>query len=358
MSKADELGGSSAFSQARTVRSTRRSTFEATIGGGSAATDALTDLPVTLISDNPDNPRDHLRNLEEIVQTVREVGILLPIVVATIDAYLAKRPERAGDLAAGAQYLVVDGHRRLEAARQTGLATIPVRVDDARVATDQALLEAAFVANYHRDDMTDLEEATALQQLVDFYKSQTKAARRLGIPQGTLSTKLSLLKLSPELQADLLTGARKVEHVRNLGKLAPEDQKQKADQRAEVAAAKRSAPSTRVEKTSPAPAPTPETSQNPESEYHGVIIPESPHPPARSSQSEEPVELSVTDQEEPGESGHPGDSASAVKTPLPHVITTAAMPWGDPESVALIAQQWMTEENLTTLAKLLGDRLP
>ncbi|GGP84268.1 hypothetical protein GCM10010247_67090 [Streptomyces calvus] len=71
-----------------------------------------------------------------------------------------------------------------------GLATIPVRVDDARVSTDETLLEAAFVANYHSDDMTDLEEAHALQQLVEYYGSQTKAAKRLGIPQATISSKL------------------------------------------------------------------------------------------------------------------------------------------------------------------------
>ncbi|MEU2718520.1 ParB/RepB/Spo0J family partition protein [Streptomyces sp. NPDC007205] len=230
MSKADKLGTGSAFGAAATARSSRRDAIESTIGAQAAATAAITDLPVTLISDNPDNPRNHLRNLEETVQTVREVGVLIPIVVATVDAYLYDRPDRDSDIDDGAQYIVVDGHRRLEAARRVGMATIPVRVDNARVATDEALLEAAFIANYHRDDMTDLEEAHALQSLVDYYGSQTKASKRLGIPQNTISSKLSLLKLSPELQKDLVNGERTVEHVRNLGKLSPEEQK-KADER-------------------------------------------------------------------------------------------------------------------------------
>ncbi|MGS2592086.1 ParB/RepB/Spo0J family partition protein [Streptomyces hebeiensis] len=357
MSKADTLGGSSAFGRARTARSSRRSAIENTVGGATAATAAITELPVTVISDNPDNPRDHLRNLEETVQSVREVGVLLPIVVATVDAYLAKRPGRAAELEDGSQYLVVDGHRRLEAARQVGHATIPVRVDDARVATDEALLEAAFVANYHRDDMTDLEEATALQQLVDFYGSQTKAAKRLGIPQGTLSTKLSLLKLSPELQADLLTGTRKVEHVRNLGKLSPEEQKQKADERA-VSAARRSAPQT---KTVP-----PTASAESGSDYHGVIIPGNPSPLAGQAQPTAPAMSSAERQgsssnaessmPEPATRSEPRTPAATTKPALPTLVTKGAIPWGDPEEVANIAQEWMTPENFAALAKILNDR--
>lgn len=264
MSKADQLGRGAAFGKAAGARSSRREAFDHALKGDHA-TAALAELPVTLISENPDNPRNHLRNLDETLETVRELGIILPIVVATADAYLRDRPDRADDLDPGAQYVVVDGHRRLECARRIGLATIPVRVDNARVATDEALLEAAFVANYHRDDMTDLEEAHALKALVDYYGSQTKAAKRLGIPQNTISSKLSLLKLSPELQKDLVTGVRKVEHVRNLGRLSPGEQKAKADERAQAAPAK---PTAR------------DTAHAGPADYHGVIIPEAP-PAAR-----------------------------------------------------------------------------
>ncbi|MFJ3140241.1 ParB/RepB/Spo0J family partition protein [Streptomyces sp. NPDC086843] len=272
MSKADTLGSAPAFGAARGARSSRRNLIDQTIAGEESAAATITELPVTLISDNPDNPRNHLRNLDETVQSVREVGIIIPIAVATVDAYLRNRSDRADDLDNGAQYIVVDGHRRLEAARRVGMATIPVRVDNGRVATDEALLEAAFVANYHRDDMTDLEEAHALKALVDYYGSQTKAAKRLGIPQNTISSKLSLLKLTPELQKDLVTGVRKVEHVRNLGKLSPEEQKAKADERAEAARKKaENQPQERVERSA-GPA-----------EYHGVIIPETSAAPVMPS---------------------------------------------------------------------------
>ncbi|MGW0345971.1 ParB/RepB/Spo0J family partition protein [Streptomyces anthocyanicus] len=278
MSKADTLGSAPAFGAARGVRSSRRNLIDQTIAGEESTTAAITELPVTLISDNPDNPRNHLRNLDETVQSVREVGLIIPIAVATVDAYLRNRSDRAGDLDDGAQYIVVDGHRRLEAARRVGLATIPVRVDNGRVATDESLLEAAFVANYHRDDMTDLEEAHALKSLVDYYGSQTKAAKRLGIPQNTISSKLSLLKLAPELQKDLVTGARKVEHVRNLGKLSAEEQRAKADERAEAARIKAEAQTRPVVERSAGPA-----------DYHGVIIPETPADPATSPAAAPPT---------------------------------------------------------------------
>ena len=272
MSKADTLGPAPSFGA---VRSARRNAISKI--GGEDTTAAITELPVTVVSENPDNPRNHLRSLDETVDSVRELGVILPIVVATVEAYLHDRPDRAGDLDDGAQYVVVDGHRRLEASRRVGLAVIPVRVDNARVATDEALLEAAFVANYHRDDMTDLEEAHALKQLVEYYGSQTKAAKRLGIPQGTISSKLSLLKLSPELQKDLMAGERKVEHVRNLGKLAPEEQRAKADERAAVARQNTQAPPAQAQPG--APSEEQGRTAGP-ADYHGVIIPGEPTGPA------------------------------------------------------------------------------
>lgn len=237
MTKKDQLGRGSSFGSAATTRSARRTAIDQTIrGDGAANTATITDLPVPVISGNPENPRDHLRNLNDTIESVREVGVILPIIVSTVDAFLRGRPHRTDDLDEGTQYVVVDGHRRLEAARQVGLATIPVRVDDSYVTTDEKLLEAAFIANYHREDMTDLEEANALAQLVKHYGgSQTKTCKRLSISPSTLSSKLSLLKLSPELQKDLMTGERKVEHVRNLSKLPPAQQKTKADERAEAA---------------------------------------------------------------------------------------------------------------------------
>lgn len=342
MSKADTLGEAPAFGAARTARSSRRDAIDRTIGGEGVATAALTELPVTLISENPDNPRNHLRNLDETVETVREVGILLPIVVATTDAYLRDRPGRAEDLDAGAKYIVVDGHRRLEAARRVGLATIPVRVDNARVATDEALLEAAFVANYHRDDMTDLEEAHALKSLVDYYGSQTKAAKRLGIPQNTISSKLSLLKLTPELQKDLVTGTRVVEHVRNLGKLSPQEQVARADERAQAARRKPDTP----------PAAPPARESGP-ADYHAVIIPDrDPAPGAVSPPTaSRPAPEAIPDpRTHPSTAPAPAASTPASEpstVPVPADGQTKAprlFPYDDPKTSLHLCHQKMDHE--------------
>ncbi|WP_329595791.1 ParB/RepB/Spo0J family partition protein (plasmid) [Streptomyces sp. NBC_01005] len=240
MSKAKNLGAGSSFAQARPI-SARRAAIGAATGVPTAGVPDPTELALNLISQNPDNPREELRDLEGLAESIAEIGLVNAVTVASIEAYLEERPHRAADLDEGARYIVVDGHRRLAAARLAGAAKIRVSVDNALVSTDEALLEAAFVANVHRDDMNPLEQAQALRTLVDFYGSQTKAAKRLGIAQSTISSKLSVLDLDPQLQADLVEGRRKIEHVRNLSKLPPDEQRQQADARAAAGVQRRSA---------------------------------------------------------------------------------------------------------------------
>jgi ParB family chromosome partitioning protein len=232
-SKADKLGTGTSFGRAPAVSARR-----AAIAAVSAAptTGVLPhELKLNLISANPDNPREALNNIREVADTFESVGQLTAITVATVEAYLKERPQQYGQLEAGAEYVVVDGHRRVAAARLLEWDTIRVMVDDAQVVSDERLLEAAFIANTQRDDMSDLEQAAALQKLVAFHGSQSRTAKRLGISQAVISQRLSLLSLSAELQADLNAGVRKVEHVRGLSRLSPEEQKAKADERAAAA---------------------------------------------------------------------------------------------------------------------------
>ncbi|MDV9190018.1 ParB/RepB/Spo0J family partition protein [Streptomyces sp. SR27] len=234
MSKAKNLGAGVSFAQARPI-SARRAAIGAATDAPTVGVPDPTELPLNLISQNPDNPREELRDLDGLADSIREIGLVNAITVATIEAYLAARPERAESIDVGARYIVVDGHRRLEATRRAGAQAIRVSVNNNLVATDEALLEAAFVANVHRDDMNPIEQAHALEKLVEFYGSQNKAAKRLGIGQSTISSKLSILELAPALQADLIEGRRTIEHVRNLSKLTPEEQQAKADARAAAA---------------------------------------------------------------------------------------------------------------------------
>ncbi|MEU5810985.1 ParB/RepB/Spo0J family partition protein [Streptomyces sp. NPDC047718] len=208
---------------------------------------APSELALEHISANPENPRETLGDLEGLIGSLREVGQVTAITVATINAYLDGRPDRHGELEPGARFVVVDGHRRLAAAREAGFSTLKVTVNDAFAATDETLLEAAFVANAQREDLTEIEEAHALQRLVQHYGSQHKVAKRLGLTQPYVSQRISLLSLAPDLQADLVEGRRKVEHVRGLAKLSHSDQRATADaRRAEVPAARRERPNVPV----------------------------------------------------------------------------------------------------------------
>ncbi|WP_329404970.1 ParB/RepB/Spo0J family partition protein [Streptomyces melanogenes] len=239
-SKAKNLGAGSSFGQARAV-SARRAAIGAVTDAPTAGVPDPTELPVGRISQNPDNPREQLRDLEGLADSIREIGLVNAITIASVEAYLRERPDRADDLDPDTRYIVIDGHRRLAAAKLAGVPTVRVSVDNALVSTDEALLEAAFVANVHRDDMNPLEQANALKKLVEFYGSQNRAAKRLGIAQSTISSKLSVLDLTPELQADLVEGRRKVEHVRNLSKYTAEQQREQADARAAASEERREA---------------------------------------------------------------------------------------------------------------------
>ncbi|MFJ2279179.1 ParB/RepB/Spo0J family partition protein [Streptomyces sp. NPDC087866] len=336
---------SSAFDRAGHARSARRQQIDKMVGQPEVSSG--TELPVELISQNPDNPRDHMRDLDDLAQSVREVGVVNAITVATVDAYLRERPTQADRLDPGTTHIVVDGHRRLEASRRAGKTTIKATVDDRYVSTDEALLEAAFISNYHNDGMTELEEASALEKLVKFYGNQSKAAKRLGMAQSTISTKLSYLKLSGELQADLAAGRRPAEQVRNLGKLPPEEQRARADERA--AEARRLASATAEARTTPFKA-------QPQPEYHAVIIDSAEEQPGQRKQQVSP---------EPPASQAPPRNGTEVPEPRP--APAAASPeeaesdrptWSLPnvtweELADRLVEDWPAEDRHRLTTKLL-----
>ncbi|MTE22536.1 ParB/RepB/Spo0J family partition protein [Streptomyces sp. TRM43335] len=348
-SKAAKLGAGASFGRARPV-SARRAAIGAATGVPTEGVPDPTELPVEVISHNPDNPRDHLRDLDDLTQSIRELGVINAITVARVDAYLKERPDRADDLDDGAKYVVVDGHRRLEGSRRAGKTTIKVMVDDARVATDESLLESAFVANFHRDDMTDLEQAHALEALVKFYGSQTKAAQRLGISQANISSKLSLLKLSPELQADLAGGRRQVEHVRNLGKLSPEEQRAAADARA-AEARKRA-----EQRRAAAHEPTVDTSATTEpataGDYHAVISEET-GPTDRHPRTDAPEAADGRRLPQRDATAVPAQPRRAEDRATEERIT---VPWHDVHAVAHLIQEHMSPAERARLIDLLQSR--
>ncbi|MFF0142371.1 ParB/RepB/Spo0J family partition protein [Streptomyces sp. NPDC005227] len=278
---------------------------------------AATVVPTADVTFNPDNPRDDLGDVSDLAASLSEVGQLVAITIATTDAYLENRADRRADLEAGAKYVVIDGNRRLKAALEAGLPTVKVMLGDEFASTDESLLEAAFIANAKRKDLSDLEEAQALDRLVEFYGSQHKAAKRLGMSQPLISQKLSLLSLTPELQADLEEGRRNVSHLRNMSKVPKEKQRDEADRRADADAVKKQ---------------------------------------ARKKRTAEPVgDNSVITPTAAG-SGAPrqctGDNS--VITPDASTVTSSSVPWSNPQAVDRIARENMTSEDRLMLAKLLA----
>ncbi|MGW8398716.1 ParB/RepB/Spo0J family partition protein [Streptomyces lydicus] len=362
MSRArDRLAVSSSFSHASQVSARRQAIAAATEAPTEGTgTSQRPELPLKLISENPDNPREKVGDVTDLVATLKEIGLVQAITVATVEAYLRTRPDRAKDLEPGAEYVVVDGHRRYAAAREAGFDSIKYTVNDDFVATDESLLEAAFVANLQRENLSDMEEAAALEKLVEHYGSQRKAAQRLGVTQAFISQRLSLLRLDPSLQADLESGVRKVEHVRGLAGLAPEAQRVKADERREAAAKKAA---------SRHAAPVVEDGSD-----NAVIA---PAPVADPAPSDNGVITEVTDSDadvdEPA-----GDNA--VITQSPGESDTAAVPaarsaeaeggsaderegfdaihWRDARSVAAAVTRLMPEEEIHRLLELLGEKYP
>ncbi|MEV0093551.1 ParB/RepB/Spo0J family partition protein [Streptomyces sp. NPDC050738] len=177
-------------------------------------------VPLTDLTENPDNPRHELRDLDGLAETLRERGVLQALGVVSRGTFLAAHPQHA-DAVGDAPYVVLHGHRRLAAAKIAGLREVPVLVrEDASRSGEDALIE-----NVQRDDLTELEQAQAIQGLIGSYGySQRDVAGRIGKSQGFVSQRLSLMRLRPELQEALAEGLLSVEDARRIARLPVEEQ--------------------------------------------------------------------------------------------------------------------------------------
>ncbi|MEU3664616.1 ParB/RepB/Spo0J family partition protein [Streptomyces sp. NPDC032940] len=214
MSKADQLGSGRFGGGVRNV-SARRQAVAAATGVPTDGVAPPSELPVGRISLNPDNPRSSLGDLTDLAGSLKTHGQKQAITVMNRDAYVKVNPERETDLEPDTAYVAIDGNTRLAAAREAGLATVKVMVSDDQGSTSEELLESALVANIHRQELDELDEARALERLLTIHGSQTALAKRLHRSQGWVSQRLALLNLSPELQARI--GQEPVDLLRAVG---------------------------------------------------------------------------------------------------------------------------------------------
>ncbi len=163
------------------------------------------ELPVESILPNPRQPRQVFDEeaLAELVLSVREVGVLQPVVVRRIQ-----------DAAGEARFELIMGERRLRATRDAGLDRIPAII---RETSDDALLRDALLENLHRSQLNPLEEAAAYQQLLDdFGCTHEDLAGRIGRSRPQISNTLRLLRLPPLVQRRVAAGVLSAGHARAL----------------------------------------------------------------------------------------------------------------------------------------------
>ncbi|MEV5886623.1 ParB/RepB/Spo0J family partition protein [Streptomyces sp. NPDC052020] len=221
MSKADRLGAGRFGGGVRPV-SARRQAVAAATGVPTEGIAPPTELPPHRISLNPDNPRSSLGDLTDLAGSLKTHGQKQAITVMNRDAYVKANPQREADLEPDTTHVVIDGSSRLAAAREAGLGTVKVMVSDDQGTTSEELLESALVANIHRQDLEELDEARALQRLLAIHGSQRALAKRLHRSQGWVSQRLALLNLTPELQARI--GEEPIDLLRAVGNRPQEDQ--------------------------------------------------------------------------------------------------------------------------------------
>ncbi len=160
----------------------------------------LRDVPIDQISTNPNQPRRSFdeESLETLAASIREMGILQPLLVREVEG----------------GYELIAGERRLRAAKRTGLRTAPVVV---RSASEIASLEEALVENLHRQDLNPLEEAAAYQLLIEeFGHTQDQVAQRVGKSRSAVANLLRLFQLTPAVQKLVADGLLTAGHAKAL----------------------------------------------------------------------------------------------------------------------------------------------
>lgn len=165
-----------------------------------AAAGTQTQVPVEAIEGNPYQPRKTFdsEELASLCASIRSHGVLQPLVVRQV----------------GERYQLVAGERRLRAARDAGLQSVPVTVMDFN---DQQILEAALIENIQRTDLNPIEKAQGFKDYLTRYRmTHEQLAGRLGLGRATITNLVALLELPAELQEALRVGQLSTGHAKIL----------------------------------------------------------------------------------------------------------------------------------------------
>lgn len=162
----------------------------------------LLEIPIDSIERNPHQPRRQFDGLDELAASIREHGVLQPLLVSVLSDAPGERP----------RYRLIAGERRLQAATLVDMVRVPAVV---REASDQQLVELALIENIQRADLNVLEEAAAYQHLMtDFGLTQEDVAGRVGKARVSIANALRLLKAAPPIREALLRDEISEGHAR------------------------------------------------------------------------------------------------------------------------------------------------
>jgi ParB family chromosome partitioning protein len=168
--------------------------------GAAVGSAAAHEVAIERIRPNRFQPRDHFDStkLEELAESMRENGVLQPLIVSP----------------RGDEFELVAGERRLRAARLAGLTHVPVVVRDV---DDREALKLALLENIQREDLNPVEEARGYQRLIDdFDMTQLELGERLGKSRTAIANALRLLQLPADLQSRIQSGDITAGHARAL----------------------------------------------------------------------------------------------------------------------------------------------
>ena len=173
--------------------------------------DELRKLPVDALAPGKYQPRRTMDDakLAELAESIRAQGVIQPIVVREI-----------ASARGGRTWEIIAGERRWRASKLAGLGEVPVVV---REVDDRTVVAMALIENIQREDLNPLEEASALQRLIDeFDLTHAQAAEAVGRSRAAVSNLLRLLELPPEIRTLVETRALEMGHARALLTLAPQ----------------------------------------------------------------------------------------------------------------------------------------
>lgn len=157
-------------------------------------------LKITELEPNPNQPRRHFEEdpLQELSESIKEFGVIQPIVVTPRDGY----------------YEIIAGERRWRAARMAGLKEVPVII---RSYTDQEIVEISLIENIQRENLNPIEEALAYQRLIqEFSLKQDEVAERVSKSRTAITNSMRLLKLCDQVQQMVIEEKLSSGHARTL----------------------------------------------------------------------------------------------------------------------------------------------